>query len=234
MLDDALTISYEAAMSLPGTRFFEVTLRSPLLQLPVRSVLFELTHARVLLSPASVLTADHHREAGTVTDLVAPSLMHAAGMKAAAAAHPGARLWGPGGIREKFPELKWHGILGVDPWPYEAELAAIPLNGMPKLNEVAFLHPASRALYLTDMVFNVREPRGWLAWMFFRMFGTYRRFAVSKLFLRMAQDRAALAGSAARIAKLDFDHVVPGHGDPLIGDAKTRLLAAFRERKLIA
>ena len=123
--------------------------------------------------------------------------MHTAGMKAAAAAHPSARLWGPAGVREKHPELTWHGILGVDPWPFESELALLPIPGMPKVNESAFLHHASKALYLTDLVFNVTDPKGLAAWMFYSTFGIYRRFGVSKLFLRLAKDRSAFEAAIA-------------------------------------
>jgi hypothetical protein len=221
-------------MSLPKTRFIETTLRSPLMQLPVRTAVFELEKARVLFSPGSRLTSGQLQDAGPVTDIVAPSLMHTAGMKVAAQAHPGARLWGPAGIREKHPELTWHGILGVDPWPFESELSLIPLPGMPKLNESALLHHASKALYLTDIVFNVPDPRGLAAWAFFLSFGVYRRFGVSKLFLRFAQDRAALEAAVATIAGLDFLHVIPAHGEAVLNDGKPRLLAAFRERRLLA
>ncbi|MFY2558534.1 hypothetical protein ACN469_12960 [Corallococcus terminator] len=221
-------------MALPQTHFIETTLRSALMQLPVRTAVFELEQARVLLSPASILTAEQLKEAGPVTDIVAPSLMHTAGMKAAAKAHPTARLWGPLGAREKHPELTWHGLLGVDPWPFESELALLPLAGMPKLNESAFLHSASKALYLTDMVFNIPQPKGLAAWLFFRMFGTYRRFAVSKLFLRFVKDRPAFEAAIAKLASLDFQHVIPSHGDAVLHEGKPRLLAALRERRLPA
>jgi|SRR5215217_2456896 len=221
-------------MALPQTRFIETTLRSPLMQLPVRTVVFELEKARVLLSPASVLTAEQLQEAGPITDIVAPSLMHTAGMKAAAKAHPTARLWGPVGVRKKLPELTWHGQLDVDPWPFARELSLHPIQGLPKLRESAFLHTASKALYLTDMVFNIPEPKGLAAWLFFRTFGTYRRFAVSKLFLRYVKDWPAFEDSVAKLAALDFQHVIPSHGDAVLNEGKTRLLAALRERQLPA
>lgn len=221
-------------MSLPRTQFIDITLRSPLMHLPVRTVVFELDSARVLWSPASKLTIEQLREAGAITDIVAPSLTHTAGMKAAAEAHPKARLWGPEGVREKHPALVWHGVLGVDPWPYDRELALLPLAGVPKLNESAFLHRETQALYLNDIVFNVTHPKGLAAWLFFRMFGTYRRFAVSKLFLRFATDRPALEAAVANLARQDFVHVIPSHGEPVLNDGKPKLLAAFRERRLLS
>jgi len=220
-------------MSLPGTRLVEAKLPSLLMTLPVRSAVFELSDARVLWSPASSLTPAQLRELGEITDIVAPSLLHTGGVPGAAAAHPSARLWGPRGAREKQPALGWHGVFGVDAWPYDDELAVVPLDGAPKVREHLFLHRASRALYLVDAVFHVNDPEGPLTGLFLRMFGTYRRFAVSKLFLSMVRDRAAFEASVARVAALDFDHVVMAHGEAVLGDGKARLLEAFRERRLL-
>lgn len=219
-------------MSLPRTEFLPSVVTSPVLQLPVLSAVLELDHARVLFAPGSKTTEAQLRGAGEITDIIAPSLTHTAGVPAASKAFPRARIWGPLGAREKHPELTWHGIFGADPWPFESELMPIPLAGVPKLNEVAFLHHASKTLYLTDFVFNVREPKGLLAWMFFGAFGTYRRFAVSKLFLRYAKDRDAFNQSIAALVALPFENVIPSHGEPVLNDGKTRLLEALRERGL--
>lgn len=221
-------------MSLAKTQLLQSTLRSPLMHLPVLSAVFELPNARILFSPGSKLSAQQHQQAGAITDIVAPSLMHTAGVKPSLAAHPNARLWGPPGVREKHPDLKWNGILGVDAWPHEDELSIVPLDGAPKLGEVVFFHRASKALYFTDLVFNVKEPKGLAAWAFFLTFGTYKRFAVSKLSLRFVSDRPAFERVIAKLMQLDFEHVLPSHGEPVMNDAKPRLEAAFRERKLIA
>jgi hypothetical protein len=205
-------------MSLPRTQLLPSLVTSPLLHLPVLSAVLELDDARVLYAPGSKTTEAQLRDAGEITDIIAPSLPHTAGVPPAVKIFPGARIWGPVGAREKHPELTWHGIFGVDPWPFESELRAIPLAGVPKLNEVAFLHNESKTLYLTDLVFNVRDPKGLLAWMFFGMFGAYRRFAVSKLFLRLAKDRNAFKQSVATLAALSFENVIPSHGEPELND----------------
>lgn len=211
------------------TRFLDSTLRSPLFHLPVRSVVFELDDARLLLSPGSMLSPEQLSEAGPLSDIVAPNLMHTGGMNQAAESHPQARLWGPVGVREKHPELQWQ-VLGESPWPFESELSLILVPGMPKLNESAFVHHASKALYLTDMAFHIREPDGLAAGLFFRVFGTYRRFAVSKLFLRYVKDRKAFEAALHRMMRQEFEHVVVSHGDVLENEGKARLLAAFNER----
>ncbi|MHB1847174.1 MAG: hypothetical protein ACYCWW_20310 [Deltaproteobacteria bacterium] len=221
-------------MSLPRTNFLPSVVTSPVLHLPVLSAVLELDRARLLYAPGSKTTDAQLRGAGEITDIIAPSLTHTAGVPPALKVFPRARLWGPVGAREKHPELAWHGTFGVDPWPFESELQAIPLAGVPKLNEVAFLHRASKTLYLTDLAFNVPDPKGLLAWLFFGMFGAYRRFAVSKLFLRFAKDGDAFRQSIAMIAALHFENVIVAHGDPVLSDGKAKLLAAFRERNLLA
>jgi hypothetical protein len=210
--------------------YLEVERKMPLMSLPVRTSIVPLSNARVLLSPASTLTEAQLRAAGAVTDVVAPSLLHGGGMAAAARVYPEARLWGPKGARERWPELRFHGELGVDPWPHEAELGHLVLDGMPRVRESVFLHRASQTLFVTDLLFNIEQPRGAGAWLILSMFGTWRRFAASRFFLLMVKDRPAFEASLARLATLEFTRVAPGHGALVADDAKPRLLAALRER----
>lgn len=217
-------------MPFPGLTFIEVERQMPLMKLPVRSAVVQLKRARVLLSPASTLTAEQLQSAGEVTDLVAPCLLHTGGMKLAAAIHPQARLWGPEGSREKHPELTWHGVLGVDAWPHEEELAHLPLAGLPTLRESLFFHRQSGALLVADLVFNVRNARGPGAWTILTLFGTRERMAVSRLFVRSIKDRAAFQRSLAPLSSIDFKHLVPGHGDIVSTDAKEQLFARLQER----
>jgi hypothetical protein len=212
--------------------FLDTVKKMPLLALPVRTTVVPLRGARVLISPGSQLTAAQLASAGAVTDIVAPSLLHTMGMAAAARAFPEARLWGPRGAKEKHPELTWHGILGDDAWPYQEELAAIPLAGLDKAREVVFVDHATRSLIATDLVFNLVDARGLGARILLGMFGSYRRFAISKLFLRLASDRQALKASIAELCAKDFDTIVPGHGAIVANGGKAKLVAAARERGL--
>ena len=100
-------------MSLPRTQLLPSLVTSPLLHLPVLSAVLELDGARVLYAPGSKTTEAQLRDAGEITDIIAPSLTPTAGAPAALKVFPGARIWGPAGAREKHPELTWHGIFGV-------------------------------------------------------------------------------------------------------------------------
>lgn len=218
-------------MTPDGLSFLESTKSMPLLQLPVRTTVVQLKTARVMISPGSMLTESQLRGAGEVTDIVAPSLIHTAGMARAAAAFPNARLWGVAGAAAKHPELKWHGVLGVDSWPFDAELKALPLAGMPKLNETVFVHTESRTLIVTDLVFNIEEPKGAGAWIILNIFGTWKRLAVSRLFLKYVTDDAAFRASIKALITHDFDRLAPSHGAVVERGAKDKIIAALRERK---
>lgn len=210
--------------------YLESSKQMPLLALPVRAAVVQLQSARVLLSPGSTLTPDELRGAGEITDIVATSLLHSAGCKRAKEAFPKARLWGPLGIREKRDRLTWDGILGADAWPFEPDLPCIAIEGMPKIREYVFLDRASSTLFVSDLAFNLLDSQGFGAWLFFSMFGTYRRFAVSRFFLQRVDDRAAFQRSLTELFKHDFERLAPSHGSVIESGAKEKLRTALAER----
>ncbi len=218
-------------MKIDGLDWIDNELRMPLTVLPVRSVVGTVGDGRVLFSPSRVMTPAQLAAAGTVTDIVAPNLYHSGGVKGALAAHPKARVWGPKGVHEKAPELPWR-VFGQDPWPHEAVFQPFLIEGMPKFNEWVFLHKASRTLLISDFAFNITDPKGIGGWALYSVFGTYRRLGVSRLFLKLVQDRAAFTASLKRIIDLPFDNLVMSHGQPIEGGAREKLIAASRDRKL--
>jgi hypothetical protein len=217
-------------MAIAGLEFIDSAVQMPLTKLPVRTVIVPVASGRVLLSPASTLTREALLQAGAVTDIVAPNLFHTGGIQAASAAHPGARVWGPPGCREKQPGVTWHGLLGKDSWPHAGELPVFQVAGMPGFNEQVFLHKASRSLLVSDLVFNVVDARGAGAWLIFSLFGTHRRLGVSRLFMKYAKDRPAFEASMKELTALEFDHLVPSHGAVVMNEGRTALIGALRER----
>jgi hypothetical protein len=202
----------------------------PLMPLPVRTPVVHLANADVLISPGSRLTPAQFASAGRVTDLVGPSFLHLGGMQQAIACLPGARVWGPEGATVRRKKLAWTGELSAAAWPYQDELPLLELGGMPKFREVVFLHKASRTLLVTDLCFNLVDSTGLGARFILGLFGTFQRFAVSRLFLRYVTDRAAFEASLRALMQWEFDHIALSHGRPVEGGGRAKLLAALQER----
>jgi hypothetical protein len=80
------------------------------------------------------------------------------------------------------------------------------------LNEVAFLHVASRSLLLADLAFNLQWGENLWTRMWMRAMGIHETFAVGRHVKYLVRDREALRGSLETILAWDFDRVVVSHG----------------------
>lgn len=218
-------------MSIQGLTFVEDQVKMPVMTLPVRTTIIDVNGGRVMFSPGSMMSGEQLGRAGDVTDIVAPSFWHTDGGPVAAKAHPNARLWGPPGMRDKHPGHQWS-VLGEDPWPYGGELSVIAVGGMPKVREHLLYHAPSRSLCVVDLFFNLVDAKGLGARLFLGMSGSYRRFALSRLFKMLVKDESAFVASMKPLTALDIAHIVPAHGAVVSTNAKQQLLGAFRARKL--
>lgn len=213
-------------------QLFRSQLKMPLVQLPLTSSLITLRTGKVLLAPHPSLTADEFKSMGQVTDIVAPNLFHHLGIQQAVAAHPQAKLWGAAGFDSKRSDIAWAAFLDAGTWPHQQELTLVPLQGMPTVNECVFMHQASKTLLVTDLCFNILHSLGLGAWLIYHLFGTYQRFACSKLLMRRVVDKAAFEQSLTSLFSHDFERIVMCHGSVLHSAARAALLAALRERGL--
>ncbi len=217
--------------------FYESKIKMlPGVHLPVRAVLLPLEKGSVLISPIpfSHDQIQSIRALTPVTDIIAPNLHHNKFVADARLKFPGANVWAPEGFRQKYPNLHVDRVLGEGAWPYKGELDLLALDGAPTMNEVAFLHTPSKTLIVGDLVFNILRPIGLLSPLIFKKFGTYKRFAMSKFWLKFVKDRAAFEASLRTLLEWDFETVVMAHGTPLTsskdGSAKERLRASLQER----
>ena len=157
-------------------------------------------------------------------DLVSPNLFHHLFLRGAIDRWPEARFHSSLGLAEKRSDLP-----GAEPLKasgsWQGAFSVVPVEGMPKFQEFAFLHEPSRTLIVTDLVFN--EPHGLTlsTRLFFRVFGTYGKLAVSRLFTSMVKDKQAFAESLRTLSQLEIDRVVMAHGKVLSENAQQR----FRE-----
>jgi hypothetical protein len=165
---------------------------------------------------------------GAVHHLVAGNLLHHLYLASAAKAFPQAELWGAPGLAEKRKDLRFEGVLGDEaPAAWQADLDQLAVRGIPRMNEVAFLHRASRTLLVTDLCFNVRHSDHLGTRLFMRANGAYGRFGPSRMLRALVRDRPALRASVERILQWDFDRVVVTHGDVLERGGKDALRAGF-------
>lgn len=212
--------------------FLESVVKMPLMSLPVRSTYIPVQNGAVLISPGSCLDLTQLKSLNSVTDLVAPNLLHCAGMQKAHSAYPNAKRWGALGVRGAKPQISWTDELSKENWAYQDELPMVQLQGIPKINEVVFFHKKSKSLIVTDLCFNMQDVKGIGPWIILNMFGTYKRFAVSKFFMRYTKDKAAFERSIGEIFAFDFENIILSHGANVIGNAKSKFSQALLERDI--
>lgn len=204
------------------------------MSLPTKSIVIRTGERVLLISPLPDL--EKFQEAiekfGPPTDLIAPNGFHHLGLSKAIKLYPKAKVWGVPILIEKRKDVKWDHIL-PDDWTLSNELEVIPIYGMPKIQEMVFYHKESKSLIVTDLCFNHIHGSGFGYWLIFKMFGTYKRFAVSKFYEKFIVDRDSFRQSARKIMSLDFDRIIVPHGENLVIQAREKMKNAFIERELL-
>lgn len=153
---------------------------------------------------------------GPVQALVAPNAMHNLFLAQTVGLFPRATVYVSPALPAKLTLSVPHEIL-IDepPAPWKDQISQHVVGGLPKLQEVVFLHHASRTLILTDLAFHIRHSDSWFTRLFMRLNGAYGHFGPSRIFRSMVKDRAALRSSLALLQTWDFDRVIVGHGEVL-------------------
>ncbi len=165
---------------------------------------------------------------GPVGHVVAPNAMHDTYLEGWFAAYPNARFHGARGLARARPDLKFTDTLADSAAPAWASVFDQHLvRGMPRLNEVVFLHRSSRTLIITDLAFNLGATMPLLSRMLLKINGCYNCFAVSRLLRTTIKDPIAVRASLDLILKWDFDRLVLSHGRNLDTAAKDTLRLAF-------
>lgn len=167
---------------------------------------------------------------GPVAHLVAPNKIHSIGIAPWKAAYPSAEVWASPRFTERHPDIPVDVLLTDDtkaPWSGDIEHCVI--EGHAVLDEVAFLHKASRTLILTDVIQKhdtAGEPWIWRG--IKRMAGIWGRAGGTPLDIKISvRDKTAMRQSLARILAWDFDNLIIAHGHCLQGGAKDDVRRAF-------
>lgn len=220
--------------------FLDDELAMPVMKLPVRCTLVKTKTGVVMISPIK-FTSDQLRqivEFGEVTDIVSPSLIHSLFLRKATKRFPNATVWAPPGMREKFPiekfpKIKIDKVLTQDPWPYEDQIQLQLIEGAPRMTEVAFFCKELKTIIVSDLAFNLQHPHGLGANLLLRFVGTYKKFAVSRLWKLFIKDKDAFKKSMNGVLQWDFDQVVMAHGEVLTSNGKELLKESAAQRGYI-
>lgn len=164
---------------------------------------------------------------GPVRAIVAPNRLHHLSLAAASARWPAAKVYAAPGLADKLAGVRIDHTLSDGTGALGEALTTVAVQGAPGLSELVLLHRPSKTLVVTDLVFNVREPSGWLTPLVLRAVGAHRRLAQSRALRLMVKDRAAAAASARRVVALDFDRLVMAHGEVVETNARAELEAAL-------
>lgn len=190
--------------------------------LPVKSFVLKTNSGAVLISPLPNL--DPHIEIikkfASLTDIVAPNLLHHLGAKKAKKHFPDATLWATPGLDLKRADIKWDKSLGKNEWSYDKEIQIVPILGMPRVNEFVFYHKTSRTLIVTDLVFNLQKSTGIGNWLIYHLFDIYKKAAISRLFLTQVQNKNEFEDSLKKIVALDFINIYLPHGENILNNGK--------------
>ncbi|MFT5376106.1 MAG: hypothetical protein ACI906_002940 [Candidatus Latescibacterota bacterium] len=168
---------------------------------------------------------------GTPTHFIAPSTFHDLYWKEWFAAYPQARFYAVPGVREEHPELPFTSALEQNPpSEWDGAFEQVLVGGMPKLNEVAFLHKDSNTAVITDLVFNYAEDPGFpfATRCILKMSGTYNRYCgVSRLLRTCFKDKRAVRHSLDEIIAWEFSGMVVGHGRAVATNGNEALREAY-------
>lgn len=190
--------------------------RLPGLHLPVRMGVVRLSGGGLWVhSPIRRTDALATRVAalGPVRFLVSPSHLHHLFLGEWSSALPDAKVWAAEDLQRKRGDLRVDGTHGRGDEPWRDEIDSIAIAGAPKFRETVFFHRATRTLFVTDLVFNLRDVGGWFAPIALRMMGVHRRLAQSRAWRFAVKDKGAFAESGRRILELGARRLVVAHGE---------------------
>jgi hypothetical protein len=165
---------------------------------------------------------------GEVKLLIAPNLLHHLYLADALALWPGASVLAPGALRNKRPDLRIDRALEEGlPAEFAGSVRVLRIDGAPKVDEFVFFHEGTRTLVVSDLVFNVTKPKGFVANVALFVVGCHGRFAQSRAWRFFVRDRAAAAVSARALLAMHPESLIMAHGDVVASRACERLEQAL-------
>jgi len=193
------------------------------LEVGARMTVLTLDDGLLLYSPTDA-DPDAVSALGTPRWLLAPSKLHH--LYAGPWMARGVEGWCAPGLPEKRPELSFAGVVSEASEPFGDQVLLIPLSCFDFTNEVVLLHRPSRTLVVTDLVFNFGPTAPWLTRAAMACSGGYPGCRTTVI-ERVGMKRPAAREDLTRLLALDFDRLIPCHGEIIETGGREALRSAF-------
>ncbi len=198
----------------------------------VRTTVVRLDDGSLLLhspAPISDALAEQLRALGPVRWLVVPNCFHHLGTPAAAAHFPEAQVVGPASALSRNKALTIHMGIGDAQFGEQVpEFEALPLLGVPFLDETVLYHRPTQTLLGADVVVCAGAQDHWTCRLGARIFGFYERVRVAPDVKHKIPDKAATARSIQAMLERPAQRLIVGHADVIGGGCLDRLARAWR------
>jgi hypothetical protein len=202
------------------------------IQQRVRTTVVRLDDGSLLLhspAPPTAAFAEQLRALGRVRWLVVPNCFHHLGTPAAAAHFPEAQVVGPSSALRRNDALKLHmDIRDASFRDQVPELEALPLEGVPFLDETVLYHRPTQSLLGADVVLCACAKDHWTTRWAARITGFYERVRVPPDVRKKIPDKAAAARSIRAMLERPAQRLIVGHADVIEADCRDLLAQAWR------
>jgi hypothetical protein len=201
-------------------------------RLRARTSIIRLDDGRLLVhspAPPSDDLVKQIADLGEVSWLFVPNCFHHLGTPAAAATFPSAKVVSPKSAAARNADLRIdvdiHAPAFADAVP---ELALIPLDGVPFLDETLLYHRPTETLFGADVVLRADAKDHW-SWRFAaRLTGCYERVRVPPDVRKKIADRSAASRSLQALRALPIKRIVVAHGAVIEESPLAQFLDAWR------
>jgi hypothetical protein len=166
-------------------------------------------------------------ELGVVSWLVVPNCFHHLGTPAAAAAFPEAKILAPRSAAARNPALRIDVDIH-DPSFTLPELALVPLEGVPFLDETLLYHRPTETLFGADAVLQADENDHWTWRLAARITGCFQRLRVPPDVRKKVVDKEAASRSLRTLQAFPIQRLVVAHSRVIEETPLEQLLEAWR------
>ena len=166
---------------------------------------------------------------GEVRHVVAPNCYHDECLKEFQAEYPTASFHAAPRLADQRRDIRFSSdpLSDTSHPDWQGTIEQHLVRGMPRFNEVIFLHRASRSLIITDIAMSFGANSPWIVKLVMAFNGGVGRFGPTGFCKIMMKDRTAVRTSLDTILSWDFGRIIVGHGQNVATDGPRVFREAF-------